>query len=567
MAVVVVVVVVHRRQKTQNTGEHTSSQSPSWESIKGWRGSSSKIRWVNHNKSKGPARSRLKPSFATGSHLADLEGHHGALSASSLLLTAALLLLGSRLPHTPEAHGLVSSSRADRSAVGGDGSVKDTGGVASEVSNLDEGRELPDGELVLREAVGREELLLSGGPDKRADLGVGVDLVDEGAGLGVVEANVAVSSARASGKSVLLPRAPGKSLDGGSGLVEGEASRSGGGDVPDVAEVVVGTGGELSAVVGPLEAADLLGVTLESGEVVLGNANIVVEDVGVAGARREDVVVPSKGRDTGLVTGHGADLLLALNRPELHKVVGGADSNVRAVSHPGHGGHDGVGVSGGVELEELVDGAVGGVPEVDGGAESNGDLVLGGPVKEVEVVVIDEAGGIEDALGLSSNVTEGTLGSSSARGSVLGVDAVEGVLKNGGLGGLVLESENLGVEGIAVEERLGELGREVIRHGGRDSGRGGGSRDGATGGGASGLIELCNVEVDGLTGRDETVTDGRSAGKGSAGADTGSRSRGRRSSLGGSRSEGLADNGLLDLSDLVNVGVLNVGVHVYSLQE
>lgn len=55
--------------------------------------------------------------------------------------------------------------------------------------------------------------------------------------------------------------------------------------------------GELETIGRPLKAADLLGVTLESGNVVLGNADVVVEDLAVAAAGAEEVAVPGEGTD------------------------------------------------------------------------------------------------------------------------------------------------------------------------------------------------------------------------------------------------------------------------------
>jgi hypothetical protein len=50
-------------------------------------------------------------------------------------------------------------------------------------------------------------------------------------------------------------------------------------------------------------------------------------------------------------------------------------------------------------LHELVDGARGRIPQVDRVGEGDGQGVAGGPVQQVQVVVVDELGGVQDALG------------------------------------------------------------------------------------------------------------------------------------------------------------------------
>lgn len=79
-----------------------------------------------------------------------------------------------------------------------------------QLGNLGHGRVLPDAELVLGEAVAGHNLLVGLGPHQGANLRLGVDGVEACAGLGVPEADGAVSSAAAAGQQIVLPRAPGK---------------------------------------------------------------------------------------------------------------------------------------------------------------------------------------------------------------------------------------------------------------------------------------------------------------------------------------------------------------------
>jgi len=72
--------------------------------------------------------------------------------------------------HLPEAESLVGGTRHDCVSIGAHSHVEHTRLVPGEVGNLRQGRVLPQGELILGEAVGGQNLLLVLGPDERADL-------------------------------------------------------------------------------------------------------------------------------------------------------------------------------------------------------------------------------------------------------------------------------------------------------------------------------------------------------------------------------------------------------------
>jgi hypothetical protein len=88
-------------------------------------------------------------------------------------------------------------------------------------------------------------------------LGVGVDGVEQGAGVGVPEPDAAVGSAAPGGQQVGLEGAPGQRLDGGR--VRGQAVQRGSpARAPHVQQVVVAAAGQLRATGRPLEPAHLL---------------------------------------------------------------------------------------------------------------------------------------------------------------------------------------------------------------------------------------------------------------------------------------------------------------------
>ena len=134
--------------------------------------------------------------------------------------------------------------------------------MAGEFSHLHHGRVLPQAQLVLAEPVGAQDLLLVLAPLEGTHLGLGVDAVHTGTGVGVPELDAPVRGTAASGEQVALEGAPRKGLHGGLVLVQAvKRSRRGGrrrGSVPDVQQVVVASARQLLARGRPLQPAHLL---------------------------------------------------------------------------------------------------------------------------------------------------------------------------------------------------------------------------------------------------------------------------------------------------------------------
>ena len=171
--------------------------------------------------------------------------------------------------------------------------------------------------------------------------------------------------------------------------------------VPDAHEVVVAASGELSTVCAPLETADLAGVRDELGDLVLGDTDIVVVDKTGASASGEKVLVPAHNTNAGVVTEHAAELGTLLDIPDLDLSRTETSSDVSTVTAPLDRGNVGRGIA----LEKRVYGTSFRRPDVDGTLKTNGDLVTGRPVEEVEVVVVDETWCIENTLRSSSDTT------------------------------------------------------------------------------------------------------------------------------------------------------------------
>lgn len=391
--------------------------------------------------------------------LAQGRGEATAWGGSLADLLLGLFVVGEA---PPEAEGFVGRGRDNSLPVWGHGHVEDALGVAGEVSDLVHGRVVPDAELVLGVAMAGDDLLVLLVPEEGGHLGLGVDAVDARARVDVREHNRAVGGTAAGGEEVGLPWAPGEGLDGG-GVGRDRRAVLGATLVPDVDNVVVTARGEVLAVVGPLEAADFLGVALEGLSDVLLDADVVVEDIAGAGAGGQGVVVPRGGRDTALATAEGAKLLLGFDVPDLDLGIGRADGEVLAVVNPRDRGHV-VGRVG--ELErELTDVAAAGVPEVDLLAEGNRDDVGAAPFDQVEVEVWAELRGVQDAVWCLRDEPGGGAVDTGAVFLVLGEeDTKVGLVASLWLWGLGLEREDLGV---AIGHEVGAHGALELQKGNR----------------------------------------------------------------------------------------------------
>mmetsp|Transcript_26814 Transcript_26814/g.77329 ORF Transcript_26814/g.77329 Transcript_26814/m.77329 type:complete len:409 (+) Transcript_26814:1431-2657(+) len=357
----------------------------------------------------------------------------------------AARLGGGRGKDVPEAKGLVSGGRNDGRSIGTAGHVKDTGGVALELLDLGHGGILPQTELVASEAVGGQDLLLVGVPLKCANLRSGVDGVQQGTGLAVPELDASISGTATSGEEVPLVRRPRQGLD--SGLVVGEGVAGGGrgrgGGIPQAELVVVAATGQSEAVGTPRQATDLLRMAGQGGNVVAGNPDVVVDNDGVASTRGQNVSVPRQTSHALGMAVHGTELLASLDIPQLSAATGRADGNVSATLLDPRDGGD-VGVVPTLEGAELLDIAGTGIPEVDGLVQSNGQDVGIVPRQEVEVVIVEEVGSVEDAAGCRGDLTAHELGGlalidhGGTRGGVQDLEVVDGVAL--GCWGLVLEA-------------------------------------------------------------------------------------------------------------------------------
>lgn len=254
------------------------------------------------------------------------------------------------------------------------------------------------------------------------------------------------------GEKGWLPWAPCKSLDGcavGSLDELGGVERSG---VPDGDEVVVTTSGKLGSVRTPFKTTDLTNVGDELGDFVLGDADIVVVDKSAASTSGEGVLVPAHDTDAGFVSEHAAKLGTFLDIPDLDLTRAKSDTDVSTISAPLDTADVGIGAA----FEERVDSSRLCRPDINVAFKADGDLIARAPVEKVEVVVIDEAGSIQDSLrcGCDSPAELRRCGVGRLQRSVILRTEVD---RPGGLWGGRLESEDAGVEADSARRRQGRL--------------------------------------------------------------------------------------------------------------
>lgn len=295
-------------------------------------------------------------------------------------------------PDLPEAESLVTGGGGDGRSVGALRHVEHASGVASEFSRLDHGGVLPDADVV-GPAMARDDFLVVARPLERADLGAGVDGVEAGTSGGVPEANAGIRSARARGKGILGKGAPGEGFDG-STMVGNAVAGTAGGLVPDEHQVVVSTACQSATIGGPGQSADFLLVAIISRGNVLLEAHVVVHNERIAASGRDQRAVPRHRADTTVVASHLAYLLRLVNVPELNFVFLGTNSQPLTSRGPREGSN--VDARAIAKLDDFTSLSS---PDVHSASKRNGKAVVLRPVEQVEVVVIDHLGGVQNAFG------------------------------------------------------------------------------------------------------------------------------------------------------------------------
>ena len=166
--------------------------------------------------------------------------------------------------------------------------------------------------------------------------------------------------------------------------------------VPDINDIIIRAAREAVAVWPPRQSADVARVAVQHADLVLGDAHIVVPDAPVLAAAAQDVAVPAERRHARLVVAHRPQPLVRLDVPQLDVAVAEPDRDVRAVAGPVERAH----VRPLRRVGEVRDRPRLRVPHVRLLREPDGEGVARRPREQIEVVVVDHQGRVEDAFWL-----------------------------------------------------------------------------------------------------------------------------------------------------------------------
>lgn len=156
--------------------------------------------------------------------------------------------------------------------------VKDSGLMCWNLNVAHQSRVAPDAEGVIGEAAGADDLTVVRAPSQAGNLRAGIDAVHSSTSCGIPEVNVTVIGSSTSSENVWLPWTPAESLDGGFmiGLRElGDSQRA---SIPNGDKVIISTSSKLSTICAPFKTTNFRGVGDQLGDLVLSNADIMIED-------------------------------------------------------------------------------------------------------------------------------------------------------------------------------------------------------------------------------------------------------------------------------------------------
>jgi len=166
--------------------------------------------------------------------------------------------------------------------------------------------------------------------------------------------------------------------------------------VPDVHHVIIRATREAISVRPPSQTAYISRVALQDTDFVFGHAHVVVPDAPILTAATQEMVVPTERRDARVASAHRPQAPVRLNIPYLYTSVAEPNRNKRAVARP----IEGADIAPFRRLGEVRHRSRLRVPDVRVLRERDGENVSRGPGEQIEVVVVDHRGRVEDAFWL-----------------------------------------------------------------------------------------------------------------------------------------------------------------------
>lgn len=166
--------------------------------------------------------------------------------------------------------------------------------------------------------------------------------------------------------------------------------------VPDVHNIIIPSARNAIPVRPPSQSADLSRVALQDTNFMLGDTHVVVPDAPILAAAAQDMAIPAKRRDACLAAAHRPQPSASFDIPDFHLSIAQPNGNIRAIARP-------------VERADIVplcclgearDGPGLRVPDICVLRERDSEDISRRPGEQVEIVVVDHTGRVENAFRL-----------------------------------------------------------------------------------------------------------------------------------------------------------------------
>lgn len=240
----------------------------------------------------------------------------------------------------------------------------------------------------------RHNLIHVFAPDEVAHLRTGIDAPKRRIGDGIPETDAPIRCASSTREQALLMGRPrdGFHRRGVLTIPQNWCRRV---RAPYIQKVVVAARRELAVIVAPLESTYLALVPDKLVDVVVLHANVPLQNGAISAPAAQQLIRPRESTHSRAMPSHRQNLAAFARIPELHFALVGAHGEVRAPRRPRDRAH-GVARR---EIAEFRNFARACAPEVNAGAQSNGEHVVATPVDKIEIKVVLKRRRVENLEG------------------------------------------------------------------------------------------------------------------------------------------------------------------------
>lgn len=201
--------------------------------------------------------------------------------------------------------------------------------MARQRSDLGHGWVLPHHNLIKRIAVRTDNLVTRTRESQVANLTSGVNAVETGAAKGIPESDASICRAATAGEETVLVRTPSDGLYSRRVLGKLVNWLRLVLNIPNEELIVISTGGKMGGLIeGPLEATNLLLVSLQERSMLLLRTYVAKVNGTIATATCQSRPAPSQGTNSDRVTGHRAELFALDRVPDLDLSLVGANGKM-----------------------------------------------------------------------------------------------------------------------------------------------------------------------------------------------------------------------------------------------